>query len=210
MQLVTVEEGANNMNCLVPNLDNMTAEEQKDLKYYFVWTSGMAEGSNCGNAAYSWCAGNRTIIDANAFDLPLEISKKERCLALSTMTKTLVRMSCTTPNYFFCEYKCKTVSCTSNQMCETSKNNALFESGTGKIKRQSVSGVWAEWKQTIGVKKYSYTSYIFGYKKVTWSENLKICCSLGMKPIKVTDELLFALNNVGNESTKISIFYNPG
>ncbi|XP_065346454.1 uncharacterized protein LOC135943717 [Cloeon dipterum] len=209
MQLVAVEDGTKNMNCLVPNLKEMSKEEQQNQKYFFVWTSGMAEGSICGNAAYSWCAGNRTSIDAKAFDLPLEVSKNERCLALSVMTKTLVRMSCTTPNYFFCEYKCKTVACMSNQICETSKNDSLFESGTGKIKRQSVSGVWAEWQKTIGYNKYSYTSYLFGYKKVNWTENLKICCSLGMKPIKVTDELLSALNTVGNASNKITIFYTP-
>ncbi|CAB3373091.1 Hypothetical predicted protein [Cloeon dipterum] len=205
MQLVTVEEGEKNLNCLVPNLEQMTLEQQKNLKYFFIWTSGMAEGKSCGNAAYSWCAGNRTRIDNTAFDLPGEISRKERCLALSMMTKTLVRMECADPNYFFCEYKCKGVSCLKS--CDK-KNDTMDPSG--KINRGKVNGIWAEWQRNFGINRVSFTSYVFGYQKVTWTENIKLCCSMGMKPIRVTDEFLTALNNAANEKGAIKIFTYPG
>ncbi|CAB3387935.1 Hypothetical predicted protein [Cloeon dipterum] len=32
-------------------------------------------------------------------------------------------------------------------------------------------------------------------KNVTWAENMKFCCSIGMKPIRVSDELLSKLNS---------------
>ncbi|CAB3386050.1 Hypothetical predicted protein [Cloeon dipterum] len=66
----------------------------------------------------------------------------------------------------------------------------LMYDGTNKL-----DGVWAEWMKKSGVESVSYTTMIFGNKKVTWAENMKFCCSIGMKPIRVSDELLSKLNS---------------
>ncbi|XP_065350656.1 uncharacterized protein LOC135946374 [Cloeon dipterum] len=52
----------------------------------------------------------------------------------------------------------------------------------------------------------TYTTMIFGKKKVTWAENMKLCCSIGMKPIRVTDELLSTLNSIGVSYESFKIF----
>ncbi|CAB3380486.1 Hypothetical predicted protein [Cloeon dipterum] len=206
MQLVAIEEGANNMQCLAPGIDDMALDTEK---YFFIWTSAMAEGSNCRNAAYSWCAGSRAGINSTDVGLPSAVSRKERCVALSRMSKTLVRLNCATPTYYFCEYKCKSVTCLPSQACKLNAN--LFENGNvnGLLQRSEVGGFWAEWEREVDEFTVSYTTYIFGTVKMTWADSMKMCCALGMMPIRVTDEFLFALNNVGNASNKITIFYNP-
>ncbi|CAB3378810.1 Hypothetical predicted protein [Cloeon dipterum] len=189
MQLVAMEEGANNMNCLAHNFEKMTIEKQK---YVFMWTSGAAEGRGCGNAAYSWCSGNRSSIRTAEFDLPAEVSREESCLVLSMMTKTLIRMNCNDRNYFLCEYKCKKVSCVNREACV---RNVTYFDAAGKLDRASLNGVWAEWQQTSKLGKISVTTYIFGYQKTSWAEGVKLCCSIGMKPIRVTDTFLAAFNS---------------
>ncbi|XP_065336655.1 uncharacterized protein LOC135937432 [Cloeon dipterum] len=170
----------------------------------FMWTSGMAEARSCGNAAYSWCSGNRSSIRTAEFDLPAEVSREERCLVLSMMTKTLVRMNCNDRNYFLCEYKCKSrVSCVNREACI---RNITYFDAAGKLDRDSLNGVWAEWQQTPKLRKISVTKYIFGYQKTSWAESVKLCCSIGMKPIRVTDKLLAALNS----KDSITFFKNSG
>ncbi|XP_065334628.1 uncharacterized protein LOC135935925 [Cloeon dipterum] len=202
MQLVTAEGGANNMNCLVPNLKKMSLEDQNSYKYAYIWTSGMAEGRSCSNVAYSWCAGNRTVIRPEEFNLPLEVNRKERCLVLSMMTKTLIRMDCKRQNYFYCEYNCKTVSCLKEQICV---KNSLYFDGSKRLERDKLNGVWAEWQKNFWISEFSFTTFIFGNKKVTWTENVKFCCSIGMSPVRVTDKFLAALNS----NNDITIFENP-
>ncbi|XP_065350685.1 uncharacterized protein LOC135946403 [Cloeon dipterum] len=206
MQLPTIEEGANNMECLAPGMDDMSFDTEK---YFFIWTSAMAEGSNCRNAAYSWCTGNRSSINPTDVGLPTTVSRKERCVALSRMSKTLVRLNCATPTYYFCEYKCKSVTCLQSQACKL--DASLFENGdvNGLIRRLKVEGYWAEWQRREDDFTLSYTSYIFGTDRMTWTGSMRMCCALGMMPIRVTDEFLYALNNVGNANNKITIFHNP-
>ncbi|XP_065335077.1 uncharacterized protein LOC135936249 isoform X2 [Cloeon dipterum] len=203
MQLVTIDGGGKNLNCLAPHFDQMTLEEQENMKYIFIWTSGISEGKNCSNVAYSWCAGSRANIRPADFDLPLEVNRKERCLALSMMTKTLVRMNCNDTNHFYCEFKCKTAICMKKEECI--QNKIYFDNNaTAKLDRDKLIGVWAEWQKDLGINRMSYTTYIFGYKKITWMENTRLCCSIGMKPVKVTDALLAALNS----NSSFSIIYN--
>ncbi|CAB3380488.1 Hypothetical predicted protein [Cloeon dipterum] len=206
MQLVAIEEGANNMQCLAPGIDDMALDTEK---YFFIWTSAMAEGSNCRNAAYSWCAGSRAGINSTHVGLPSAVSRKERCVALSRMSKTLVRLNCATPTYYFCEYKCKSVTCLPSQACKLNATRFENKDVNGLLRRRPMNGFWAEWKRREDDFTVSYTTYIFGTKRMTWADSMKMCCSLGMMPIRVTDEFLFALNNVGNEGNKITIFYTP-
>ncbi|XP_065344318.1 uncharacterized protein LOC135942233 [Cloeon dipterum] len=203
MQLVTVEEGELNMRCLVPDLSQMKLEQQQHQKYFFIWTSGMAEGKKCANAAYSWCAGNKTRITASSLGLPAQVSPTERCLALSMMSKTLVRMKCNELNYFFCEYKCKTVNCIREDICRVT-NRTYFDQ-SGKLKRLMLGGVWAVWQQRQWNGVSRDTAFLFGHKKVTWTENIRLCCSIGMKPVRVTDLLLDTLTSEGNQSSRIFV-----
>ncbi|CAB3381106.1 Hypothetical predicted protein [Cloeon dipterum] len=143
----------------------MNIDEQNNHKSFFMWTSGMAEGKSCGNAAYSWCAGDRKRINASAFGLSKEISavsQRQRCLALSTATRTLVRSDCSNRNYFFCEYKCKTVPC----LTKCALNMTYFDASGKMINRSMMDEVWAQWEQKSGIQ----ITFIFGNKKVT---NLK-------------------------------------
>ncbi|CAB3386048.1 Hypothetical predicted protein [Cloeon dipterum] len=153
----------------------------------------MAERKSCGNAAYSWCAGDRKRINASAFSLPTGImgaSQTQRCLVLSLMTKTLIRSDCSDQNYFFCEYKCKSVPCL--KKCEP--NMTYFDGTEKKINRNKLDGVWAEWETKSGIDT------------VTWAENMKLCCSIGMKPIRVTDEFLSTINSIGVRFTRFKIY----
>ncbi|XP_059471661.1 uncharacterized protein LOC132194423 [Neocloeon triangulifer] len=116
-----------------------------------------------------------------AMEEPTSMRETETTSTLteSTITSTTTATSTTTTSLNACPKDC-------------TKDGSLFESD-GTLKNSSSYGFWETSCDTL---------ILFGSKIVNWEENVKICCQLGMTPLKIsTSAKQSCLNSIVNVST---------
>ncbi|XP_065337627.1 uncharacterized protein LOC135938053 [Cloeon dipterum] len=96
-------------------------------------------------------------------------------------TQQLEPLDCSIKAYFTCESACSRPIFPSN---ECKKDESLFEGIGGKTYIKKEHNIRGTWEQT----NFGFF-YFFGEKLVSWKENWMTCCSLGLKPLAVTDSL---------------------
>ncbi|CAB3370426.1 Hypothetical predicted protein [Cloeon dipterum] len=140
------------------------------------WTSGSSEDLNCDlEKQYAWCSTGENIsselISSSKFWLPTTTapSTQERCLAfVNSGGSGMVHKNCNDSLQYICVY---TVDCPN--LC--TKNDSLFDSA-GNLINKSSYGVW--------INTGNYT-YLLGNKPMTWLNNHKQCCALGMEALNI-------------------------
>ncbi|XP_065334734.1 uncharacterized protein LOC135935999 [Cloeon dipterum] len=152
----------------------------------FLWTSAApcSKSDPLNNATNScssvtWCPNNvetRLNYTLNLGNFPLPY-----CLIYRRSTQTLVPMDCSFEAHFTCESPCWRPIFPSQNECL--KEESMFEviGGNTYLKKDhEIRGTW---------EKTDFGFYFLGRKLVNWKENWMTCCSLGLKPIAVTDSL---------------------
>ncbi|CAB3360871.1 Hypothetical predicted protein [Cloeon dipterum] len=206
MHLVSINDGEKHRSCFIDrsnkNVGLMLYGFQKKESTILFWTSGMAEGRStaCNNAAYSWCAIYRSTIQPKSFGLRNERSNN-KCLAIDITTGNLGRRSCTDKIAFYCEYQCINPVCPQASFCK--RDSELFSSDNKLLQGDSY-GTWLQ--MTMGGLNYTY---LFGNTKMSWTENSRFCCRIGMKPIRITDDFLNSLSiHITNDQNLLpALFY---
>ncbi|XP_065334629.1 uncharacterized protein LOC135935926 [Cloeon dipterum] len=164
------------------------ADSMADLN--FVWTSAVPcsksdplnkTTNSCSSV--TWCSSK---IESR-LDYTLNLGKfsPPYCLMYKWTTKQLVPTNCSFGSFFMCELSCSKPSCPSEKMCI--KDESLFEVVDGKTYMKSGREIRGKWEKSVLNNTHHY--YFLGEKLVTWSENWKTCCSLGLKPLPLDEQV---------------------
>ncbi|CAB3377171.1 Hypothetical predicted protein [Cloeon dipterum] len=162
-------------------------DKEPDME--FLWTSAVpcSKSDPLNKATNScssvtWCSNN--VETRLNYSLNLDQLSRPYCMIYRRSTKQLAPMNCSFKALFLCESACSKPKCPSQNECR--KDESLFEVIGGKTylkKDHENRGVWE-------LTNYGFFYYL-GEKLVNWKENWMTCCSLGLKPLALTDWLMF-------------------
>ncbi|XP_065334454.1 uncharacterized protein LOC135935820 [Cloeon dipterum] len=141
--------------------------------------------SSCSSV--TWCPNN--VETRLNYTLNLGKFTRNDCIVYRWSTKQLEPKDCSYKAYFSCEPACWRPILPSQNECQ--KDESLFEVIGGKTYLKKDQEIRGTWQQT----NFGFY-YFFGEKLVNWKENWMTCCSLGLKPLAVTDSLTEHFNNL--------------
>ncbi|CAB3388705.1 Hypothetical predicted protein [Cloeon dipterum] len=155
----------------------------------FLWTSAVPcsksdplnkTTNSCSSV--TWCSSKvETRLD---YTLNLGQFSPPYCLIYKRSTKQLVPTNCSFGSFFMCELPCSKPICPPEKMCI--KDESIFEVVDGKTYMKPGREIRGKWEKS----KFNSSYYFFlGEKLVTWTENWKTCCSLGLKPLSLGEDI---------------------
>ncbi|XP_065336514.1 uncharacterized protein LOC135937298 isoform X2 [Cloeon dipterum] len=186
MQLLALERPEEINEIYLSSIYKSNADEShEDLE--FLWTSAApcsksdpldAKTKSCSSV--TWCSNDvATRLD---YTLYLGRFSPPYCMIYRRSSRQLEPTNCTLEASFFCETPCSKPKCPLPDECI--KDDSLFTVTKGKSYLKSGNKFGGKW-----IRSNNNISYFLGEKQVDWSENWKTCCSLGLKPIALTDNL---------------------
>ncbi|CAB3383668.1 Hypothetical predicted protein [Cloeon dipterum] len=197
-----VEYGRAVEACLYRKLQLLAKDKIDDSYFYtrplefepreYLWTSAAPcsksdplnkTTNSCSSV--TWCPNNvETRLD---YTLNLGKFTPPYCLIYRNSTNQLELLDCSIKAFFTCESACSRAVISSQNNCQ--KDESLFEVIGRKAYLKKEHEIRGTWEKT----QFGFFYYL-GEKFVNWRENWMTCCSLGLKPIALTDSLLDHFN----------------